>query len=124
MFKTKPYSALLGLSVLLGACSTPPPNPPEDRLMREMHGVASMPSAYQEGYRAGCASGLYTAGYNSYHFDKDLGKMRLNPYKQGWEDGYKTCQARQAQRHYVEPVRPRVTIIEPHRWDERRRHPR
>lgn len=104
--KTIPvYLTVSCLTLLLSACSTP-----QDRLNRELSSVSTMPPLFQEGYSAGCQSGLFAAGSTSFHFTKDLQKMNQAQYKQGWEDGYKVCQSRQQQRNVDTEVRPSFSI--------------
>lgn len=105
MDKISLYLTLGGVALLLSACSTP-----QDRLNRELSGVASMPPLFQEGYSAGCQSGMFAAGNTSFQFIKDLAKMNQSLYKQGWNDGYSVCQSRQQQRNIDTEVRPSFSV--------------
>ncbi|PNF81092.1 hypothetical protein CXK92_09240 [Stutzerimonas stutzeri] len=53
------------------------------------------PPEYAEGFRAGCGSGRQ-AGGALVQFRKDVPRYMAQPlYAEGWDDGYRQCQAMQ-----------------------------
>ena len=53
------------------------------------------PPAYADGFRAGCGSGRQAAGALA-QFRKDVPRYMGQPlYAEGWNDGYRQCQAMQ-----------------------------
>ncbi|HAQ88660.1 MAG TPA: hypothetical protein DCR78_19785 [Pseudomonas sp.] len=53
------------------------------------------PPAYADGFRAGCGSGRQAAGALA-QFRKDVPRYMDQPlYAEGWNDGYRQCQAMQ-----------------------------
>lgn len=105
MRKYLSYILLLSSAIALSACTTP-----QERLNRETRGISTMPPLFQEGYHAGCQSGLFAAGSTSFLYNKDLQKMRLPAYKQGWEDGFKICQSRQVELNRQWDTRSSITF--------------
>ncbi len=84
------------LSVLwLAGCAV---TPPETQLAREMSGLTDQPPVFKTGYADGCRSGLSAAGNRTFDYAKDLSLLREEAYRVGWEDGFRVCQSRQAQR--------------------------
>ena len=71
------FMAVVGLFIL-AACQTTrvPAGPPE----------------YQDGFKGGCDSGYVAANHPYYRWNKDpLRYERDRLYRQGWEDGFRTC---------------------------------
>lgn len=53
------------------------------------------PSAFVDGFEAGCGSGRQAAGALD-RFSKDVPRyLATSLYAQGWDDGFRQCQARQ-----------------------------
>lgn len=76
------------------------------------------PPAYAKGYENGCSSGNNAAGSILDHYKKDIQSYKQNSnYRQGWNDGYKQCKAKQdsLQKQYR-------TNIEQQRMIEEQRH--
>ena len=54
------------------------------------------PPAYAEGYQDGCNSGNNAAGSIVDQFKKNIQRYEQDSnYRQGWDDGYKQCKAKQ-----------------------------
>ncbi len=73
---------------------------------------------YAEGFQDGCGSGENAAGSIADQFKKDVQSYNDNSdYRQGWNDGYKQCKAKQDafQKQYR-------TTIEQQRMMEEKRH--
>lgn len=78
------------------------------------------PPEYAEGFRAGCASGRQAAGALA-QFRKDVPRYMSQPlYAEGWNDGYRQCQAMQAASGGLDSWRS--TALERERDREWRRH--
>lgn len=57
-------------------------------------GKVEGPPAFQDGYRAGCQSGLRAGGVVQLQFSKDVVRYNADKlYAQGWEDGYAVCRS-------------------------------
>lgn len=78
--------AALGLSaLLLGGCQS----------TRELMQAEGYPPAFVDGFEAGCSSGRQAAGALD-SFRKDVPRYLAAPlYAEGWDDGFRQCQARQ-----------------------------
>lgn len=78
--------AALGLSaLLLGGCQS----------TRELMQAEGYPPAFVDGFEAGCSSGHQAAGALD-SFRKDVPRYLAAPlYAEGWDDGFRQCQARQ-----------------------------
>jgi hypothetical protein len=78
--------AALGVAaVLLCACQN----------TREQMQAEGYPPAYVDGFEAGCSSGRQAAGALD-GFRKDVPRYLAAPlYAQGWDDGFRQCQATQ-----------------------------
>lgn len=51
------------------------------------------PAAFADGFQAGCSSGREAAGATG-HFGKDVPRyLAQAEYAQGWDDGFRQCQA-------------------------------
>lgn len=102
--------AVLFAAFSLGGCQgTPGPLAGED-----------YPPEYAEGFRTGCASGRQAAGALA-QFRKDVPRYMSQPlYAEGWDDGYRQCQALQANRAGLDSWRS--TALERERDREWRRH--
>jgi hypothetical protein len=56
--------------------------------------AAGYPPAFVDGFEAGCSSGRQAAGALD-SFRKDVARYVAAPlYTQGWDDGFRQCQAR------------------------------
>lgn len=76
--------AALAVSVLLCACQS----------SRESMLAEGYPAVFVEGFEAGCSSGRQAAGALD-TFRKDVPRYRAAAqYAQGWDDGFRQCQAR------------------------------
>jgi hypothetical protein len=77
-------AAVAGFSLLLCACQT----------SRESMLAEGYPPAFVDGFEAGCGSGRQAAGALD-RFSKDVPRYLAAPvYAQGWDDGFRQCQAR------------------------------
>lgn len=78
------------------------------------------PPEYAEGFRAGCTSGRQAAGALA-QFRKDVPRYMTQPlYAEGWDDGYRQCQAMQASSGGLDSWRS--SALERERDREWRRH--
>ncbi len=85
---------------------------------KEMMIRQGYPPAYAEGYQDGCTSGNNAAGSIMDQFRKNVQQYQQDTnYRQGWDDGYKQCKAKQDafQKQYQ-------TTIEQQRLMEEKRH--
>ena len=58
----------------------------------QMRGLENKPAAFKDGYRAGCASGLWSAGDMHYRQTKDVVRYDNDAeYADGWEQAFKAC---------------------------------
>jgi hypothetical protein len=54
--------------------------------------LAGQPTAYRDGFAAGCDSGYVAAGHPYYQFKKNTGRFESDRlYSGGWSDGFQTC---------------------------------
>lgn len=90
------FACMTAAALLTAGCAS---LPPEERLNREMAGINGKPPLFVNGYRDGCQSGLSAAGDRAFAYAKDLSKANTPDYKLGWEDGFRVCQSREAQRN-------------------------
>lgn len=60
--------------------------------LREQMLAANYPSAFVDGFEAGCGSGRSAVGPLG-QFDKDVPRYMAEPlYTQGWDDGFRQCE--------------------------------
>jgi hypothetical protein len=80
-----PQGATLAFVVLLlGGCQS----------TRELMQAQDYPPAFVDGFEAGCGSGRQAPGALD-RFSKDVPRYLATPlYAQGWDDGFRQCQAR------------------------------
>lgn len=81
--------ALLGLIVALAGCQSA-----HDQLLAEGY-----PPPFADGFQDGCGSGRQAAGSIGGIYRKDVPRfMKDRLYAQGWNDGFRQCQAMQDSR--------------------------
>ena len=100
--------SILVLVMVLAGCAS----------QKEMMLKEGYPPAYAEGYEDGCGSGNNAAGSVLDAFKKDVSRYkRDSTYRQGWDDGFKQCKAKQDafQRQYR-------NTVEQQRLEEEKRH--
>ena len=100
--------SMLVLILTLGGCAS----------QKEMMVKEGYPPGYAEGYEDGCGSGNNAAGSVLDAFKKNVSRYeRDSTYRQGWDDGFKQCKAKQDafQRQYR-------NTVEQQRLEEEKRH--
>jgi hypothetical protein len=79
-------AAFICIALLLSGCQS----------TRELLQAEGYPPAFVDGFEAGCSSGRQAAGALD-GFRKDVPRYLVAPlYAQGWDDGFRQCQARQS----------------------------